>query len=157
MKLFQVLTQVQNCSLRICYREEIVGILKYMIVWKLNWMASKELLKKMAWSMMEAAAMRPNQVEVPCGNYFNMNILLWNCRGAMNADFKCRVLEMMVNHQPSIMVITKTRVRGDWAERIIAELPFDGFYTTDTVGYAGGLWLLRKKEEAKISVLSSTE
>ena len=75
----------------------------------------------------------------------------------MNADFKCRVLEMMVNHQPSIMVITKTRVRGDWAERIIAELPFDGFYTTDTVGYAGGLWLLRKKEEAKISVLSSTE
>ena len=48
MKLFQVLTQVQNYKLLICYREERVGILKYMIVWKLNWMASKELLKKMA-------------------------------------------------------------------------------------------------------------
>ena len=103
--------------------------------------------------MMKAIAMRPNQVEVPCGNYINMNILLWNCRGALNADFKRRVLEMMVNHQPSIMVITKTRVRGDQAERIIVELPFNGFYTTDTVGYVSGLWLLQKKEEAEISVL----
>lgn len=107
--------------------------------------------------MMEDAAMRPNQVEVPCGNFVNMNILLWNCRGALNVDFKSRVLEMMINHQSSIMVITETRVGGDRAERIIAELPFDGFYTTDTIGYAGGLWLLWKKEEAEISVLSSTE
>lgn len=120
-------------------------------------MASKELLKKMGWSMMKDAAMRPNQVEVPCGNYVNMNILLWNCRGALNADFKRRMLEMMVNHQPSIMVITKTGVGGDRAERIIVDLPFDGSYTTDIVGYAGGLWLLWKKEEAEISILSSTE
>nr|XP_023904043.1 uncharacterized protein LOC112015830 [Quercus suber] len=106
---------------------------------------------------MEEAAMRPNQVEVPCGNFVNMNILLWNCREALNADFKRRVLEITVNHEPSIMVITETRVGGDRAQRIIADLPFDGYYTTDTIGYAGGLWLLWKKEEAEISVLSSTE
>lgn len=156
-KLFQILIPVQKCDLLICCKEEIVGILKYMIVWKPDWMASRELLKKMGWSMMEDAAMRPNQVEVPCGNFVNMNILLWNFRGALNVDFKSRVLEMMINHQPSIMVITETRVGGDRAERIIAELPFDGFYTTDTIGYAGGLWLLWKKEEAEIFVLSSTE
>ena len=62
-----------------------------------------------------------------------------------------------MNHQPLIMVIIETRVGGDRAERIIAEFPFDGFYTTDTVGYVGGLWLLWKKEEVEISVLSSIE
>ena len=79
MKLFQVLTQMQNYNLLICCKKEIVGILKYMIVWKPDWMASKELLKKMGTEQMEAAAIRPNQVEVLCGNYVNMNILLWNC------------------------------------------------------------------------------
>ncbi|XP_065638284.1 uncharacterized protein LOC136071198 [Quercus suber] len=157
MKLFQVLTPVKKCNLLICCKEEIVGILKYMIVWKPDWMASKELLKEGGMEHDGRGCMRPNQVEVPCGNFVNMNILLWNCRGALNADFKRRVLEITVNHQPSIMVITETRVGGDRAQRIIADLPFDGYYTTDTIGYAGGLWLLWKKEEAEISVLSSTE
>lgn len=86
--------------------------------------------------------MTPNQREFPCGNYVAMNILLWNCRRALNADFKMRVLEMLVNHQPSIMVITETRVGGDRARKIIEDLPFDGYFATDTIGYAGGLWLL---------------
>lgn len=34
MKLFQVLTPVLKCDLLICCKEEIVRILKYMIVWK---------------------------------------------------------------------------------------------------------------------------
>lgn len=49
---------------------------------------------------------------------------------------------MAVNHNPAIMVITKTRVGGDRAKRIIVDLPFDGFITTETIGYAGGLWVL---------------
>lgn len=62
-----------------------------------------------------------------------MNILIWNCKGALNTDFKRRVLEMMVNHHPTIMVITETRVGGDRAggdkaRRIINDLPFDGFF-----------------------------
>ena len=59
------------------------------------------------------------------------------------------------------MVITKTRVGGDRAARIIENLPFDGFFATDTIGYApgggGGLWLLWKIEEVEVFVLSSTE
>ena len=45
----------------------------------------------------------------------------------------------MVNHHPTIMVIIETRVGGDRAARIIENLPFDGFFAIDTVGYAGGL------------------
>lgn len=48
--------------------------------------------------MMEAVIMMPNPIEVPVGGFVKMNILLWNCRGALNADFKKRMLEMVVNH-----------------------------------------------------------
>ena len=64
---------------------------------------------------------------------------------------------MMVNHFPSVMIITKTRVGGDRVAKIIKELPFDGFFTTNTIGYAGGLWLLWKKEKVEVFVLSTTE
>lgn len=89
--------------------------------------------------MIEIASMMPNLVEVLYGGCVKLNILLWNCRGALNIDFKRRVLEMMVNHHPTIMVITETRVGGDKARRIIDDLPFDGFFVTDIIGYAGGL------------------
>nr|POE45513.1 hypothetical protein CFP56_26707 [Quercus suber] len=87
-----------------------------------------------------------------------MNILMWNCRGALNSDFKRRVFELVGNHCPSIMVITKTRVGGVRAEKKIIEgLPFDGSITNDTIGYAGGLWILWNKEDAKISLLANME
>ena len=52
---------------------------------------------------------------------------------------------MVANHRPSIMVITETKVGGERAEKIIEGFPFDGFITTDTIGYAGGLWILWNK------------
>ena len=63
----------------------------------------------------------------------------------------------MVNHHPTIMVITETRVGGDRAARIIENLPFDGFFATEMIGYARGLWLLWKTEKVEVFVLSSTE
>ena len=60
-------------------------------------------------------------------------------RGALNLDFKRRIFEMAVNHNPSIMVIIETRIGGDIAKRIIVELPFDAFFTTKAIGYARGL------------------
>ena len=61
--------------------------------------------------------MMPNQVEIPNGGFVKMNFLLWNYRGALNNNFKRRVLEMMVNHFPAIMVITETRVGGETEQR----------------------------------------
>ena len=87
-------------------------ILKYMMIWKPEWKHSKDMLRRIGWSMVEAAIMNPSQVEVPMGQFVKMNILIWNCRDALNPDFKRRVFEMAVNHHPSIMVITETRVGG---------------------------------------------
>ena len=106
---------------------------------------------------MEVATMGSNSIEFPNTDCAKMNILLWNYRGALNADFARRIYEMAVNYSPSIMVLTETRVGGERAARIIEKLPFDGSFATDTIGYAGGLWLLWKKEEVEVSVLSSTK
>ena len=72
-------------------------------------------------------------------------------------DFKRKVMEMVVDHFPLIMVITKTRVSGDRVVKIVEAHPFDGFFATETISYAEGLWLLWKKEEVDVFVLSTTE
>ena len=76
MKLFQLLTSVRRCDLLVCCREDIMGILKYLMVWMLNWVASKDILRRMGWSMMETEMVMPNQVEVPNGGFVKMNVLL---------------------------------------------------------------------------------
>ena len=67
-------------------------------------------MRRLLWSMMKAVAMRPNPIEVLVGGFVKINILLWNCKGALNANFKRRIFEMVVNHHPAIMVIMETRV-----------------------------------------------
>ena len=99
---------VQRCDTLLCCKEDILGILKYMIIWKPEWIASKSLLMRMGWSMVESATMsaNPPEIEVPLSQFVKMNILLWNCRGALNADFIRRIFEMAINHRPSFMVVT---------------------------------------------------
>lgn len=43
--------------------------------------------------MVDTASMNANplEIKVPLGQFVNMNILLWNCRGALNVDFKIRI------------------------------------------------------------------
>lgn len=54
--------------------------------------------------------MNPSLIEVPLGQFVNINILMWKYRRALNPDFKKRIFEMDVSHQPSIMMIIETRV-----------------------------------------------
>lgn len=157
LELFQILNQVKKYDLLLCCREDIQGILNYMAMWKLEWVASKDLLRRLGWSMIATARMGIEPVEIPNNHCAKMNILLWNYRGALGLDFKRRVLEMMVNHFPSIMIITKTRVSGDRATKIIEEFPFDGFFTTQTINYVGDLWLLWKRDKVEVFVLSAME
>ena len=64
---------------------------------------------------------------------------------------------MAINHHSSILVVTEMREGGDRASKIIEGLPFDGFITMNTIGYARGLWVLWKTEYVEVPPLSSTE
>ena len=68
-----------------------------------------------------------------------MNILIWNCRGAMKPQFRKTVMDLVDWHSPILMVITETRLSGARANEIIEALPFDGYAVADTIGFAGGI------------------
>ena len=57
---------------------------------------------------------------------FLMNIIVWNCRGALKPSFQKYVRELVQNHDPAILVVMETRVGGERARAITENLPFDG-------------------------------
>ncbi|XP_050278348.1 uncharacterized protein LOC126719886 [Quercus robur] len=60
-------------------------------------------------------------------------------------------------HSPILMVITETRMSGARADEIIKALPFDGYAVADTIGFAGGIWLLWRTDLVHVEVLAATE
>ena len=71
-----------------------------------------------------------------------MNIVVWNCRGALKPNFQSYVQDLVKFHDPTVLVIMETRIGGSRARDIINRLPFDGAILTEMIGHAGGLWLL---------------
>ena len=75
----------------------------------------------------------------------------------MKPTFKKTVLDLVEWHQPVILVIIETRIDGSRADDIIRRLPFDGAYSTETIGYVGGIWLLWRSDFLSMDILSATE
>ena len=71
-----------------------------------------------------------------------MNIIVWNCRGALKPTFQRHVRELVQCHNLAILVIMETKDGGERAREITNRLPFDEAIHTETNGYAGGLWML---------------
>lgn len=51
----------------------------------------------------------------------------------------------------------ETKLGGDKAREITDRLPFDGAIHTNTIGYAGGLWLLWNSDKMDIQSLANME
>ena len=86
-----------------------------------------------------------------------MNIIVWNCRGALKPNFQRYVSELVRNHNLAILVVMETRVGGDRAREITDRLPFDGAIHAETIGYAGGIWVLWNSDRVEVVQLVSTE
>ena len=86
-----------------------------------------------------------------------MNVIIWNCKGVMKPSFKKCVSKLVQSHSPAILVVMETRVERARAREITDSLPFDEAFYTETIGYAGGLWILWNANRVELVVLSSTE
>ena len=71
-----------------------------------------------------------------------MNMLIWNCRGALNPNFCEIVNELVCLHSIAIMIVVETKVSGERAKRISEKLDFDGAIFANSIGLTGGLWVL---------------
>ena len=99
---------------------------------------------------------------LPCADvnshsYTKMDLLIWNYRGTMKPEFRKTVMDLVEWHSSILMVITKTRMSGAKAEEIIEALPFDGHAVSDTIGFAGGIWLLWRSNLVQVDVLVATK
>ena len=71
-----------------------------------------------------------------------MNMLIWNCRGALNPNFHNLFSNLICKHYPAILVIMETKVSGNRAKSIADRLPMDGAILVNNIGLSGGLWVL---------------
>ena len=83
-----------------------------------------------------------------------MNMLIWNCRGALNPTFCDVVNELVRLHSLAIMIVVETKVSGDRARRISENL--DPIFA-NSIGLTEGLWVLWDFAQVGISELASTE
>ena len=118
----------------------------------------KEMLKRIRWYLREEAKPVPPFDEGPTSKHiFLMNVIIWNCRGALKPTFQGHVRELIRIHNPAILVMMETKVGGERAKEITDRLPFDDVIHTDTIGYGGGLWMLWNSDRVEVKPLSSIE
>ena len=86
-----------------------------------------------------------------------MNIIVWNCRGASKPYFLKHVSALVHNHNPVIMVVMETRIGGERTKQITDRMPFDEAHHMETIGYAGGLWILWDSNRVEVTPLLSTK
>lgn len=78
--------------------------------------------------------------DCPNSNFFlMMNIIIWNCRGALKLSFQAKFGDFVANHDPVIFVVMETYFGSERAKEITDKLPFQWVIHTNTVGFAGGL------------------
>lgn len=68
-----------------------------------------------------------------------MNLLIWNCRGALSPTFSTNVSELVRVHSPTIMIVIEIKISGDRAKRIADRFPLDGVIFANSFGFSGGL------------------
>lgn len=101
--------------------------------------------------------MPPFDVFFTSNLFILMNVIIWNCRGALKPSFQDHVRELICFHNPIILVLMETKVGGERAKAITDRLPFDGVIHMDTIGYAGRLWMLWNSDRVEVKLLSSTK
>ena len=116
------------------------------------------MLKKMGWNLKEEEEPLPPIDDCPLPLIsFIMNIIVWNSRGALKPSFQSHIKELVRVYDPDVFVVMETRLEGERVKDIIDRLPFDGAILTDTIGRAGGLWLLWNSDKVEVTLLAKTE
>ena len=125
----QEVGKVANCIIGHGQRHVIMVLRsRQMRVWK----------KQTGWSLREEAMlMLPFNVSCTSDHSIIMNVIIWNCRGALKPNFQNHVRELVCNHNPAILVVMETHVGRERAREITNRLPFENVIHTDIIGFAG--------------------
>ena len=118
-----------------------------------------EMWPEKAWNALEAGGnlFPTNNPPFMLSNEIGVNVLTWNCRGVLNPCFRQALLDLLKINSPAILVLTETRLGGSRAHDLAKTFPFDGFLYTNTIGFAGGIWIMWNSDMVEVEHLCSTE
>jgi hypothetical protein len=126
-----------------------------------------EVIRNILWEMWPEKAWNSLEVEgslFPTRNppfmsssEIGLNILTWNCRGVLNPCFRKALTDILKINSPEILILTETRLGGSRATELASSFPFDGFLCMNTMGFVGGIWILRKSDAVEVELLCTTE
>ena len=107
---------------------------------------------RMGWSLKRVTELLIALEKCPVLFFFLliMNIVVWNCRGALKPNFQSHVRELVRCHNPDVLVVMETRIGGDRAKDISDRLPFDNAIHMETMGFAGGIWLMWNADKVEV-------
>lgn len=66
-----------------------------------------------------------------------MKVLVWNCRGVGNNNFRHNFTELTRIHCPSITVLVETKIFGQRAVDVSSILGFDSVCRSEVEGFHG--------------------
>ena len=121
-------------------REQPMEILEHLLTIVEGVELPRKQLREMGWRcLLRSKNLYLHEAKSMILSNFPMNIVFWNCRGALNPRFHSVLLDLLNRHSPTIVVVMETRVGGERAKAITERLLFDGAIHADTIGYSGGL------------------
>ncbi|XP_074268116.1 uncharacterized protein LOC141591623 [Silene latifolia] len=87
----------------------------------------------------------------------SMNILYWNCRGIARPSFRTHLSYLINAHNPSIVILSETRVSSPNCLSIVRKLPFDSVELLDPVGFTGGIIILWNGVKTAVPLIKKGE
>ncbi|XP_050251981.1 uncharacterized protein LOC126698647 [Quercus robur] len=143
-------------NIHVLLKELEMGVLQHILMMSPEEGQTMEVLKRTEWNLMKEAKLIPPINECPTPDlFFLTNVSVWNCRGSLKHSFQNHVKELVQNHNPT--VVMEMRIGGEREREITNRLPFDGAIHTNTIGYAGRLWVLWDSNRVALSPLAKTE
>ncbi|XP_061343677.1 uncharacterized protein LOC133289697 [Gastrolobium bilobum] len=85
-----------------------------------------------------------------------MNVLIWNCRGAVKRRLKGMPVSFMKKHKVELVILLETRVNGPRALKTISKLGFSNHIIEEARGFAGGIWALWNQTSFSIDLVDKS-
>ena len=86
-----------------------MGVLEHCVTLMPGRGQTMEMVRMTRWNLMEEARLLAPFDKCPSPNHcLVMNIIAWNCRGALKPSFQNHVRELVQNHDPAIMIVMET-------------------------------------------------
>ncbi|KAI8539203.1 hypothetical protein RHMOL_Rhmol09G0163000 [Rhododendron molle] len=84
------------------------------------------------------------------------NILVWNCRGAGNDNFKRNFRDIMHQHKPEVVALLETKVALKSMSMFFKHLGLTATTHVDPTGRAGGFWILWDPTKVSLNTTHKT-